>query len=253
LPAELTRAYTPVDGHIIFSRQSSDAATSGRPAVVLVHGLGTSSLYMAPTAVRLAEDFRVYALDLPGFGHSSKPPRALDLPAQAAVLANWMSAMGLHRAPMVGNSFGCQVIAAFGLRYPDRLERGVLQGPTIDRHARTAIQQFGRFALDLPQERVPEYFINAHDYWRTGLHRGWETFQIALKDRIEDKVPRLEMPVLVVRGQRDPIVSQRWVEELTGLLPNGRLVITRGAHTPNFSEPEAFSGVVRAFVLPASS
>jgi 2-hydroxy-6-oxonona-2,4-dienedioate hydrolase len=242
------RAYTPVDGQIIFSRQSFDAATSRRPAIVLIHGLGTSSLYMVPTAVRLADEFRVYALDLPGFGHSSKPRHAFRLPALAEVLAGWVSAMGLDRAPMVGNSFGCQLIAEFGLRYPDRLARAVLQGPTIDCHARTAIQQFCRFALDLPQERAPEYFINAHDYWRTGLHRGWETFQIALQDRIEDKVPKLDMPVLVVRGQRDPIVSQGWVEELTAMLPNARLVITRGAHTPNFSEPDAFASVVRAFL-----
>ena len=61
------------------------------------------------------------------------------------------------------------------------------------------------------------------------------------------------MPVLVVRGQRDPIVSQRWVQELTARLPNGRLVTTRGAHTPNFSEPDSFASVVRAFLLPASS
>jgi 2-hydroxy-6-oxonona-2,4-dienedioate hydrolase len=206
---------------------------------------------MVPTAVRLAKDFRVYALDLPSFGHSSKPPHALTLPALAEVVAGWMSRLGIDRAPMVGNSLGCQVIAEFGIRYPDRLQRAVLQGPTIDGHARTVIRQFGRFALDLPRERVPEYFINAHDYWRTGLHRGWETFQIALHDRIEDKLPRLDMPVLVVRGQYDPIVSQRWVEELTARLPNGRLVITRGAHTPNFSEPDAFAGVVRAFLAGA--
>jgi 2-hydroxy-6-oxonona-2,4-dienedioate hydrolase len=206
---------------------------------------------MVPTGARLAEDFRVYALDLPGFGHSSKPPHALGLPALAEVLRGWMSQIGLDRAPMVGNSFGCQVIAEFGVRHPERLERAVLQGPTIDAHARRAIRQFGRFALDLPREKVPEYFINAHDYWRTGLHRGWETFQIALEDRIEDKLPRLGMPVMVVRGQHDPIVSQRWVEELTALLPNGRLVITRGAHTPNFSEPDTFANVVRAFRRPA--
>jgi pimeloyl-ACP methyl ester carboxylesterase len=162
-----------------------------------------------------------------------------------------MSQIGLDQAPMIGNSFGCQVIAEFGLHYPGRLGSAVLQGPTIDSHSRTAFQQFGRFALDLPREKVPEYFINGHDYWRTGLFRGWETFQIALQDRIEDKLPRLGMPVLVVRGQHDPIVSQRWVEELTALLPNGRLVITRGAHTPNFSEPDTFADVVRAFLRPA--
>lgn len=204
---------------------------------------------MVPTATRLAEEFRVYAPDLPGFGHSSKPTHALDLPALAEALAAWMAATGLGRVAMVGNSLGCQVIAEFGMRYPDLLERAILQGPTIDRYARSAIRQFARFMTDMPRERIPEYAINTHDYWRTGLRRGWQTLQVALRDRIEDKLPRLPMPTLVVRGQADPIVSQRWVEEVTRLLPDGRLIITHGAHTPNFSEPDSFAGVVCAFLL----
>jgi pimeloyl-ACP methyl ester carboxylesterase len=102
--------------------------------------------------------------------------------------------------------------------------------------------------MDLPRERLPEYAINTHDYWRTGLRRGWETLQAALEDRIEDKLPLLSMPILVVRGQGDPIVSPRWVTEITPLLPNGRLVITHGAHTPNFSEPDSFVSVIRPFL-----
>jgi 2-hydroxy-6-oxonona-2,4-dienedioate hydrolase len=236
-----------VNGHTVFVRQSVAATGEGLP-IVLLHGLGTSSLYMVPTALRLAANFDVFAVDLPGFGHSSKPSHALELPALAEVLAGWMTRNGIDHAALVGNSFGCQVIAEFGVRYPGRLARAVLQGPTMDRHARGSIRQFARFLLDLPRERIPEYAINAHDYWRTGLHRGWETFQIALRDRIEDKLPQLAMPVLVVRGQHDPIVSQRWVEELRAKLPNGRLVITPGAHTPNFSEPDAFAGVVASFL-----
>jgi 2-hydroxy-6-oxonona-2,4-dienedioate hydrolase len=215
---------------------------------VLIHGLGTSSLYMVPTAVHLAQDFAVYAPDLPGFGHSSKPAHALSLPALAEALASWMTGAGLGAAAMVGNSLGCQVIAEFGVRYPERVTRAVLQGPTIDGYARTTVRQIGRFISDLPRERIPEYVINGHDYWRTGLHRGWETFQIALADRIEAKLLRLPMPVLIVRGVHDPIVSQRWVEELARLLPDGRLIITQGAHTPNFSEPESFASVIRPFL-----
>ena len=152
---------------------------------------------------------------------------------------------------MVGNSLGCQVIAEFGVRYPERLTRAVLQGPTIDGYARTTIRQMARFLRDLPRERIPEYAINSHDYWRTGVRRGWETMQIALADRIEDKLPRMRMPVCIIRGAHDPIVSQRWVEDLARVLPNGRLIIIRGAHTPNFSEPETFAGVVRAFLRPS--
>jgi len=72
--------------------------------------------------------------------------------------------------------------------------------------------------------------------------------QIALADRIEEKLPRLPIPVLIVRGAHDPIVSQRWVEDLTSLLPNGRLIITQGAHTPNFREPDSFVSVIRPFL-----
>ena len=246
MAAKLTHVRRPAGGHIVFSRESSEATGSG--AVVLVHGLGTSSLYMVPTAVRLAQTFRVYAPDLPGFGHSSKPSHALSLPALAEVLASWMTAVGLETAAMVGNSLGCQVIAEFGVRYPKRLRRAALQGPTIDGSARTTLRQFGRFVRDMPRERVPEYLINGHDYLLTGLHRGWETMQIALADRIEEKLPRLPIPVLIVRGAHDPIVSQRWVEDLTSLLPNGRLIITQGAHTPNFSEPDSFVSVIRPFL-----
>ena len=243
----MTHVRRAAGGYTVFSRESSDLIGSG-PPVVLVHGLGTSSLYMVPTAVRLAEDYNVYAPDLPGFGYSSRPSHALNLPALAEVLASWLTAAGLESAAMVGNSLGCQVIAEFGLRYPTRLSRAILQGPTIDVHARTMPRQLGGILRDVPREKVPEYVINGHDYIRTGLRRGLETMRIALDDRIEEKLPRLSMPVLIVRGIYDPVVSQRWVEELVRLLPDGRLIITRGAHTPNFSEPESFAGVVRAFL-----
>jgi pimeloyl-ACP methyl ester carboxylesterase len=246
--AELKPVRTPASGHIIFSRQSTKWAVGNNPPIVLVHGLGTSSRYMVPTARRLLNDFPVYAPDLPGFGYSSKPKGSLDIGELADVLANWMTAVGLSSAAMVGNSVGCQVIAEFGIRHKGRLNAAVLQGPTMDATDRSPAGQFIRFLTDLPREKLPEYAINAHDYWRAGIRRLLQTFQIALRDRIEDKLPRLAIPVLVMRGTNDPIVSDAWVRLLTDLLPNGRLVSTRGAHTPNFSEPDSFAAVIRAFL-----
>jgi pimeloyl-ACP methyl ester carboxylesterase len=75
------------------------------------------------------------------------------------------------------------------------------------------------------------------------------TFRHALRDRIEDKLPHLDVPTLVVRGARDPIAPQRWVEEAARLLPQGRLVVVPGAaHTMNFTSPDALARVVRPFV-----
>ena len=87
------------------------------------------------------------------------------------------------------------------------------------------------------------------DYRDASVRRVIATFRHALRDRIEDKLGHLDVPVLVVRGTRDPIVPQRWAEEAARRLPQGRLVVVRGAaHTMNFTSPDELARVVRPFV-----
>jgi pimeloyl-ACP methyl ester carboxylesterase len=59
------------------------------------------------------------------------------------------------------------------------------------------------------------------DYADAGVGRALGTFGHALADRIEDKLPLVQVPTLVVRGARDRIVPQAWAEEVTRLLPRG--------------------------------
>src|SRR4030095_12820183 len=56
-------------------------------------------------------------------------------------LAAWMAAVPIRRAILLGNSFGCQIIAAFAVAHPDAVSHVILQGPTMDPHARTACQR----------------------------------------------------------------------------------------------------------------
>ncbi len=241
--------YTTVDGLIIHARRSQEPLPESTPVVILVHGVVVSSRYMIPAAELLAPYYQVYAPDFPGYGESEKPKHVLDLPELANILCRWMDAVGIERATMLGNSFGCQVITEFGLRYPDRLERAVLQGPTIDRHARNLPQQLWRFMLNAPLEDPSQGPLQAYDYWLAGLPRIVRTIQIALSDCIETKLPYLHVPTLVVRGQEDPVVSQQWAEEVVNLLPNARLVvIPGGGHTLNYSAPLELSRVTRAFI-----
>ena len=70
-----------------------------------------------------------------------------------------------------------------------------------------------------------------------------------MEDRIEENLPRLRAPTLVVRGSRDPICPQRWAEEIVQILPEGRLAILPGAaHAANFGAPAEFVGVIREFL-----
>ncbi len=228
----LESRWTRVGDYRIHARVRVDLSPPGALPVVLVHGIGAASRYMAPTAELLAPYHPVYAPDLPGFGESSKPRRALNLTELTDALAEWMQAVGLERAALLGNSVGCQIIADLALRYPDRIDRAVLQGPTVDPHARTARQQILRWLRNNRHERSSQALISAKAYWKCGVGRLIRTFRYALNDRIEEKLPRMNVPTLVVRGSLDTIVPQLWAEEATRLLPGGRLVVLPGApHT----------------------
>jgi 2-hydroxy-6-oxonona-2,4-dienedioate hydrolase len=112
--------------------------------VVLVDGSRLSGRYMIPTAELLTADFRVYVPDLRGFGDSDKPDRVFDVPELADWVAAWMPAIRLERASLLGNSFGCQVIADLAARYPERVEWAILQGPTTPPGERSWFWQFIR-------------------------------------------------------------------------------------------------------------
>lgn len=218
-------------------------------AVVLVHGIGVSGRYLIPTGNELASSFRVLGPDLPGWGRSEKPERALTLAELADVLVEWMSAVRLARATLLANSFGCQIAVDAAVGYPERVESLVLVGPTVDPYARSMPRQVARLALDSLREPLSLNLLIALDYLIFGPRRFYRTSRFALADRIEDKLPLVEAPTLVVRGGRDGIVSQRWAEEAARLLPRGRLaVVPRKGHAVNYNAPRELARLVRDFL-----
>lgn len=246
----LDACWTTVHGLRIFARVGRGAPPRcPGPALVLVHGQVISSLYMVPTARLLAPYFPVFAPDLPGFGRSGKPARVLSVPELADALAAWLEQSGLAPAVLVANSLGCQIVVDLAVRRPELSEALVLTGPTMDRRGRNAPVQIARWLRDWPRERQSLALAHLRDFAHAGPRRALRTFQYALADRIEEKLPRVRAPTLVVRGGRDPIAPQGWCEEVTRRLPCGRLVVIPGApHCVNYSTPRALARVIRAFL-----
>jgi pimeloyl-ACP methyl ester carboxylesterase len=217
--------------------------------VVLVHGVIVSGRYMVPTLELMAPRFRAFAPDLPGHGRSEKPERGLDLDELADALADWMDAAGLERAMLVGNSMGCQVVARFAARHPRRTDRIVLQAPTIDRRARDLPRQLARLLRDMPRERLSLLLIMLRDLSRVGAVRALQMTRIMLADRIEDVLPLVQAPALVIHGSEDPILPQVWAAEVASLLPEGRLMVVNGApHAMNYSMPLELLRAAAAFL-----
>jgi 2-hydroxy-6-oxonona-2,4-dienedioate hydrolase len=243
----LRRVWTDTVTGRVHARVGGDSLAG--PPVVLVHGMVISGRYMVPTALELAPLCPVYAVDLPGYGDSVKPHVILGLPELADALAAWMDAMRFPTAHLVANSFGCQVLAEFALRHVHRVDRLVFQGPTVDPTARSVRKQFVRLIQNSSSEAPGLAWITLIDYGKAGLRRIRATIRMAIEDRIENKLPGIVAPTLVVRGGRDPLVPQPWAEEIVRRLPRGALRVLPGlGHTINYTAPKEFVAALRPFL-----
>lgn len=219
------------------------------PEVVCVHGLGCSHRYFLPFARSLAPAARVVAPDLPGFGRTKGPPGALDVRGLSRALAEWLRVTHRGGALLVANSTGCQVVVDMAVHAPDLLGPVVLNGPTMDRHARSLARQGARLLRNGRFERPSLAFVLARGYLDSGTRRFFATLVHKLTDPIERKLPLVASPTVVVRGARDPIVPHEWAAEVTGLLPFGRLVEVPGAgHTVNYSAPDELARITRTLL-----
>lgn len=94
--------------------------------VILVHGWLGSWRYWVPTLQTLQAKYRLYALDLFGFGDSGKNPTRYALGQQVDLLGEFMRELGVAKAAFVGHGLGALVVAEFARRSPDRVARMML-------------------------------------------------------------------------------------------------------------------------------
>lgn len=97
----------------------------GRP-VVLLHGWLGSWRYWIPTMRQLQLKYRVYAVDLFGYGDSGKNPAKYSLQSQVRLLDEFMLQLGIPKVALVAHGYGAQVAINYASHYPDRVARMLL-------------------------------------------------------------------------------------------------------------------------------
>ncbi|CAN5904672.1 hypothetical protein BH11GEM1_BH11GEM1_26130 [soil metagenome] len=244
-----------VGGVSIHGLVSARPPVGDAPTLVFVHGLGVSTRYLEPTMRQLTSTHVVAGLDLPGFGRSGTPRRALDTTGLADALAAWLAARGIGPAVFVANSYGCQVIVELTMRYPSAVRGLVLSAPTMDPAHRTVFGQLWRVIADIPAEPWRLALIVLRDYLRARPLRLLATLRHALADHIEEKLPDIKVPVLVVCGALDPVVTLAWSTEaarLVGISSPGAAgatlsVVPTAAHALPYDDPVTFASLITAF------
>jgi pimeloyl-ACP methyl ester carboxylesterase len=263
-------------------RRVSTLTLGDGPDVLLIHGLGAAKSSFFDLAANLADaGYRVHALDLPGFGGSSKP-------AIAPYSSRWfadtvlsvMDALDIEKAHLVGNSMGGRVALEIGLRRPERVNAIAALCPAVA-FVKRDFHPLVRFLR-------PEFGLLPHKLRRGIVERQlWSMFcdPDALDPHVADVVvdefqrvyaspgarvaflasarniyldrpfgrggfyPRLaelEPPALFVWGSHDRLIQPGFQRYVAEALPGADQIVLDGCgHVPQVERPEQTAGLVR--------
>lgn len=241
----LQRRWTIVGEESIHSRETVGASWPDVPPFVLVHGVGTTTRYFRPLLKTLQGRAAAAAIDLPGIGPSTLRHLPRDVGEQADVVAGWMRATGWRPATLVGNSMGAQTVVEVALRYPELTRRLVLIGPTTDPCVGGALRQIGRLVVDATVERPSLVWLTLTDTFRTRRRAVYRYFRAALAHPMADRIAQVQIPILLVRGERDPVATRRWVQKLRQIAPDAELVeVPRAGHACHHGRPQAVADLL---------
>lgn len=251
-----------------------DTGPRDAPALILLHGFGSSLDTWEPWAKALSAKYRLIRLDLPGFGLTGPDPTGDYSDARTlAILAGLMDQLGLPRATLIGNSLGGRFAWEFAARYPQRVAKLVLISP--DGFASPGFE-YGK-APEVPFVMNLMPWVGPRSLIRANLAPAWARpdalpdavleryrdmllapgVRRAILDRtrqtvITDPAARLRSiaaPTLLLWGEQDHMIPVQNAQDYLRLLPNARFVRLPGmGHVPFEEAPAAALAPLERFL-----
>ncbi|HWI73887.1 MAG TPA: alpha/beta fold hydrolase [Baekduia sp.] len=254
------------------------------PAVLLIHGITSSSRTWRDVMPGLAENYTVVAPDLLGHGRSAKPRGDYSLGGYASGLRDLLVALEIPRATVVGHSLGGGVAMQFAYQFPERLERLVLVdsgglGSEVNLVLRAATLPGAEYVLPLLASSplrgasaalgsvLGRVGLRANADVK-GMAEGFESLGDASARRAfvhtarsvidpagqrVDATDRLylaeHVPSLIVWGERDRMIPVKHGREAHALMPHSRFeVFEEAGHFPFNDDPERFVALLHDFI-----
>jgi 3-oxoadipate enol-lactonase len=238
------------------------------PPLVLVPGLAGGFELLGPLARSLAERYRVISYQLRGEDDCFALRRSFGLAELADDLAEFLDWHNLESPAVVGVSFGGLLALEFAARFPGRLEALAVQGVGA-RFERGLLQRVAGVVLaDYPlppdnafvnqffniffggkQKPGPLFQFVTRQCWQTDQSVMAHRFHMVEQCDLEGRLGRVRAPTLVMRGDRDMLVSQRSLRDLCVGLPHSRLArLGNNGHFAFVTDPHGVAAEVDDFL-----
>jgi pimeloyl-ACP methyl ester carboxylesterase len=257
-----------------------DVGSGDEDPVVLVHGLGGQGQNWLENVPRLAQDRRVIAMDLPGFGLTPKrEDDDVTIPGYGRWVNKLCDKLGLEQIELVGNSMGGYIAAEVAIQFPERVKRLVLvsaagissaetlQAPILTlgriatalatnsaaRHRHLASRPLTRhlsLALVARHPRLLKADLAYEGFFKGAGKGGFDdALRACLDYDFRDRLPEVKVPTLIVWGEKDSIIPVRDADEFERLIEDSRKIVMKDTgHIPMAERPRTFNEVLVDFL-----
>ena len=239
-----------------------EGGPQGAETILMIHGFGADKDNWPRFSRPLTARYHVVALDLPGFGDSSKPEASYDVGTQVERLNAFAKAIGLHKLHLIGNSMGGHIAALYAARHPEevlsvallnnagvnapqaselfkRLDRGDAN-PLLVRNADDFNNMLDFLFVEKPPlpESLKQYLAQramaSHDFNQKIFSQ--------LRERyipLEPELAKIQVPTLLLWGDQDQVLDVSSIKVMQPLLKQPSVVIMQACgHLPMIERPE---------------
>lgn len=257
---------------------------SGDQVLLLIHGLGSNIKGWGRNIPELAKHYRVIAVDLPGYGLSSKDYYPYSLSFYAQVLTEMLTNLGIDKAVFVGHSMGGQISILAALEFPDRVSKLVLISPagvekfeegekdwfrsvatpelTEDATTRTIDINVEHNFYEMPKEAAfmvtDRIQVKGASDFKMYAYAVAENIKGMVNEPTSDLLKNITQPTLVLFGEQDglipnPYLNGGFTRDIGAIakreIPNSTLVmVNKCGHFVQFEQPEVANKAILDFM-----
>ncbi len=257
----------------------------GDETIIFIHGLGSYAKAWKKNVAELKDSYRCIAIDLPGYGRSSKSDYPGSMTFFADVVREFADSLGLKNVVLAGHSMGGQISIIASLKYPELVSRLVLVAPAGIETFTEGEKDWFRDALSAkgvmltPLESIESnlghnfykmprdaYFMISDRYAMTGAGEEFYWYcniipkcvQGMVDEPVFKDLPKITQPTLIIMGKADALIPNRYLnggfpKDIAKLgaqmIPNAEAVIVpRAGHFVSFEKAPEVNAEIKRFL-----
>lgn len=256
----------------------------GSETILMIHGLGSYLPAWKKNIAELSKSYRVIAVDLPGYGKSSKLPHSGLMTFYAGVIADLIQKLELGPVNLAGHSMGGQIAMVLALEKPELVKRLILVDPagfeafhagqrnwfkdvmtpnlvrltSVDAIETNLASNFYRMPADarfMIDDRIAMRDASDFENYCLAVARSVHGM---VDEPVLDKISQIKIPTLIFFGEDDMLIPNRYLnpgftckiaEKGASLIKGSKLImVPKCGHFMMFEKPEVFNSETLKFI-----